>query len=64
MYDVSGTVLLVASVCSLFMAMQWGDHSLEWSSPTIIRLFAAFGLLLGAFILIEWNMGDDASISS
>lgn len=60
--DLGGTVLLVACMCSLFMAMQWGGHSLEWSSPTIIGLFAVFGVLLGAFLLLEWNMGDNACI--
>jgi len=47
---------------SLFMAMQWGGQSLPWTSRTIIGLFVAFGLLLAFFILLEYKMGNDASV--
>jgi hypothetical protein len=51
--DLGGSVLLVASMCCLFMAMQWGGHRLPWSSPIIIGLFAVSGFLLLLFLFLE-----------
>jgi len=60
--DLGGSLLLIAFMCCLFMAMQWGGHRLPWSSPSIIGLFAVSGILLVLFLLVEWKMGEDASV--
>jgi len=60
--DLGGSLLLIASMCCLFMAIQWGGHRLPWSSPIIIGLFSVSGVLLVLFLLAEWKMGDDASV--
>jgi hypothetical protein len=60
--DLGGSALLIASMVALFLAMQWGGHQLPWSSPTIICLFTVSGILLALFVLLEWRMGDDASV--
>ena len=60
--DLGGSLLLIASMCCLFMAMQWGGHRLPWNSPIIIGLSAVSGVLLVLFLLVEWNMGEDASV--
>lgn len=60
--DLGGSALLISSMVALFLAMQWGGQSLPWSSPVIIGLFATFGALATLFLLLEWRMGDDASV--
>jgi hypothetical protein len=60
--DLGGSALLIASMVALFLAMQWGGHHLPWTSPTIICLFTVSGILLALFVLLDWKMGDDASV--
>jgi hypothetical protein len=60
--DLGGSALLISSMVALFLTMQWGGQSLPWSSPIIIGLFVGFGVLVALFLLLEWRMGDDASV--
>ncbi|KAF2869455.1 permease of the major facilitator superfamily [Massariosphaeria phaeospora] len=60
--DPVGSILMIASVCCLLLAMQWGGQSLPWTSPKIITLFILSGILLVLFVLVEWKMGEDASV--
>ncbi|KAH7081063.1 major facilitator superfamily domain-containing protein [Paraphoma chrysanthemicola] len=60
--DIAGSILLIASMTSLFLAMQWGGLRLPWTSPTVAGLLTLSGVLLALFILWEWRMGDEASI--
>jgi hypothetical protein len=59
--DFGGSVLLVAFVSCLFMAMQWGGQRLPWRSPTIIALFTA-SVLFVFFLLLDIKMGEYASV--
>ncbi|KAH6873053.1 major facilitator superfamily domain-containing protein [Alternaria rosae] len=49
--DLGGSILLVASMCCLFMAMQWGGHRLPWSSAIIVGLFATSSVVLVLFLI-------------
>jgi hypothetical protein len=60
--DLGGSILLIASMCSLFLAMQWGGHRLSWKSLNIVALLTLTGVLLALFVLLEWKMGDQASV--
>jgi hypothetical protein len=60
--DLGGSALLISSMVALFLAMQWGGQRLPWNSPVIIGLFVGFGVLVALFLLVEWRMGDDASV--
>ncbi|KAF1914749.1 permease of the major facilitator superfamily [Ampelomyces quisqualis] len=60
--DIGGSILLVASVSCLFMAMQWGGQSLPWGSPIVIGLVISSAVLFAFFLILEWAMGDDASV--
>jgi MFS family permease len=60
--DLAGSVLVIASVCCLLLAMQWGGRSLRWTSLKIISLFVLSGILLSLFLFVEWKMGDDAAV--
>ncbi|KAF2475927.1 MFS general substrate transporter [Lindgomyces ingoldianus] len=60
--DLAGTILIVASICSLLLAMQWGGQTLPWRSPEVIGLFVGSGLMFVLFLLVQWRMGDDATL--
>jgi hypothetical protein len=60
--DLGGSILFIASICFLFLALQWGGQSLPWASVKIIALFTAFALLLAVFLFVEWRMGNDAAV--
>lgn len=50
--DLPGAVLMSAGLVALLLAISRG-HSWGWGSPRILGLFAAAGLLLVAFVLLE-----------
>lgn len=60
--DGPGIVLIIAAVCCLLLALHWGGNSLSWGSTRVIGLFVGFGLLTIAFGLVQWRMGDKATV--
>ncbi len=60
--DPAASILLIASVCCLLVAMQRGGQHLSWTSPKIIGLFTVSGILFALFLGLEWRTGDDASV--
>ncbi|KAK8104721.1 major facilitator superfamily domain-containing protein [Apiospora kogelbergensis] len=60
--DPLGAVTIIASVCCLLLAFQWAGVTYAWKSSQIIGLFIGFGLLLAVFALIQWRLGEKATI--
>ena len=60
--DPLGAILVIASVCCLLLALQWGGTTISWRSKTVIGLLIGFGLLLVAFGLVQWWNGEKATI--
>ena len=60
--DLPGAGALIASLCCLFLSLQWGGQSRPWNSPTIIGLLTSFGILFTLFCIIQWKMGENATI--
>ena len=60
--DITGAAILVASVCCLLLALQWGGTSQPWNSPRIIGLFVGFGLLITIFGTLQWWLKENATI--
>ncbi|KII84128.1 hypothetical protein PLICRDRAFT_179806 [Plicaturopsis crispa FD-325 SS-3] len=58
--DWIGTILCLGLTTTLLLALQWGGTTSPWSSPTIIVLFAVFGVLLALFIVWEAYLGHRA----
>ena len=52
-FDVRGTVLVSAAVCTLTLATSLGGVDYAWDSPQIIGLFAATAVLVVLFVLAE-----------
>ncbi len=60
--DPFGACLLIASVCCLVLALQWGGSTLPWGSARIVGLLIGFGLLGIAFFIFEWRIGERAMV--
>ena len=60
--DPVGIVLLVAAVSCLFLALQFGGDTMPWRSATVIGLFIGFGLLCILFGVLQWRLGENATV--
>lgn len=56
--DFGGTILFIASIVCLFLALQWGGNDVPWSNPRPWGLLLGFALLLIAFIILQIHMGE------
>ncbi|KAL9608974.1 MAG: hypothetical protein Q9167_006225 [Letrouitia subvulpina] len=59
--DVGGAILLIAAVCCLLLALQWGGVTFSWKSSVIIGLFVGSSLLSLAFAILQWRLGEEAT---
>lgn len=60
--DGLGALTLIGGVTCLLLALQWGGQTSPWSSGRVIGLFAGFGVLLALFGLLQWRLGEHATI--
>jgi MFS family permease len=60
--DFPGLVLIVGAIQCLLMALYWGGVSKRWDANDVIGCLLGFGLLLVAFVLIEWQQGPYAML--
>jgi EmrB/QacA subfamily drug resistance transporter len=61
-FDPIGTLLFTPSIICLLIALQWGGTTYPWSDGRIIALFVVFGVLLIAFIIVQFIVGENATI--
>ncbi|CAG8384761.1 unnamed protein product [Penicillium salamii] len=61
-FDPLGTILLVASIICLLIALQWGGSQYPWSDGREIALLTVFGVLFFAWAAVQWRVGDNATI--
>ncbi|KAH9213973.1 major facilitator superfamily domain-containing protein, partial [Leptodontidium sp. 2 PMI_412] len=60
--DLAGTTLFISSMVCLSLALQWGRNSIPWSDPKAWGLMLGFGLLLIAFVALQFKLGENATI--
>lgn len=60
--DPIGTACFLPSIICLLLALQWGGGTYAWKDGRIIALFVLFGVLLLAFIGIQWWKNDTATL--
>ncbi|KIX09628.1 uncharacterized protein Z518_00709 [Rhinocladiella mackenziei CBS 650.93] len=58
--DFPGTFTIMASIVCYLLAMQWGGATKPWSDGSVIACLVLFGLLVIAFVAIEYFQGDRA----
>ncbi|BCS17174.1 MDR family MFS transporter [Aspergillus puulaauensis] len=61
-FDPVGTVLFVAGIVCLLIALQWGGSQYHWSDGREITLLTVFGVLIIAWAISQWIAGDNATI--
>ncbi|CAK7243483.1 MAG: hypothetical protein STHCBS139747_005008 [Sporothrix thermara] len=61
-FDLVGTVLIVPSIISLLLALQWAGSTYAWRSWRIIVLMVVFGLCFVAWLAVQLRAGDAATL--
>jgi MFS transporter, DHA2 family, glioxin efflux transporter len=51
--DPLGSLLIIAAVISILLALQWGGQSVAWDLATIIGLLVAFPLFVFLFAVVQ-----------
>jgi hypothetical protein len=61
-FDPIGTLVFIPAIVSLLLALQWGGTRYSWSSGRIIGLLVVFGILLAAFVCIQYRQQENATV--
>ena len=61
-FDPLGSILFLASITCILLALQLGGTTYEFSNGRIIALFVLFGVLLIAFVALQFWGGKNATI--
>ncbi|MCJ1366565.1 hypothetical protein MMC16_005694 [Acarospora aff. strigata] len=61
-FDPFGTAVFIPAVVSLLLALQWGGTKYPWNNWRLIVLFVVFGVLIIAFIAIQFWKKDNATV--
>lgn len=60
--DPYGTAVFIPAIVCLLLALQWGGSKYPWHNGRIIALFIVFGVLITAFIAIQFWKGDFGTV--
>lgn len=60
--DIIGAFFLICAIVCLLLALQDGGTDYAWGTPRIWGLLLGFGLIIIVFSLIQFRLGDDATI--
>ncbi|KAI1428104.1 putative efflux pump [Xylaria sp. FL1777] len=61
-FDPFGTLIFIPAIVSLLLALQWGGTTYPWNNGRIIGLFVVFGVLIIAFLFIQWRQQENATV--
>ncbi|CAI7654832.1 unnamed protein product [Penicillium glandicola] len=59
--DPIGTILLICTITSYILPLQFGGQTKAWNSSTVIGLLVGFPLMIIAFMVWEWYQGERAA---
>ena len=60
--DPIGTAVFLPGIVCLLLALQWGGSTYAWGNWRIILLFVIAGILIAAFVGIQFWIGDQATV--
>ena len=60
--DFPGLILIIGSVQCLLLAVYWGGILKPWNDNDVIGTLLGFGLLLVAFVAVEYKQGQYAML--
>ncbi|KAH8166067.1 hypothetical protein CIB48_g2191 [Xylaria polymorpha] len=61
-FDPIGTLIFIPAIISLLLALQWGGTTYPWNNGRIIGLFVVFGVLILAFLFVQWRQQENATV--
>ncbi|MCJ1262827.1 MFS sugar transporter [Lobaria immixta] len=61
-FDPYGTAVFIPAIICLLLALQWGGSKYPWGSGRVVSLFVLFGLLIIAFIAIQFWKQETATV--
>ncbi|KAI0505130.1 putative efflux pump [Xylaria bambusicola] len=61
-FDPFGTLIFIPAIVTLLLALQWGGVTYPWNSGRVIALFVVFGVLLLAFLFIQYRQQENATV--
>jgi hypothetical protein len=61
-FDLPGTAVFLPGVVCILLALQWGGSKYAWGNGRIIALFILGGLLLTAFVVVQFWKGEAATV--
>ncbi|KAI3323478.1 MFS general substrate transporter [Xylariaceae sp. AK1471] len=61
-FDPIGTLIFIPAIVSLLLALQWGGTTYAWNNGRIIGLFVVFGVLIFAFLFVQWRQQENATV--
>ncbi|KAJ5761825.1 uncharacterized protein N7511_005207 [Penicillium nucicola] len=59
--DPIGTILLICTIISYILPLQFAGQTKAWNSSTVIGLLVGFPLMIIAFVAWEWFQGERAA---
>ena len=60
--DILGTCVFIVDIVLCLLALQWGGSLYPWSNWRVILCLTLFGILTPVFLVIQWKMGDNATV--
>jgi hypothetical protein len=61
-FDPLGNLVFMPAIICLLLVMQWGGTTYAWNSWRVILLFCLFGILLIAFLFVQYWQQDYATV--
>ncbi|KAI3390931.1 hypothetical protein diail_8346 [Diaporthe ilicicola] len=61
-FDPIGNLIFLPCIVCILLALQWGGTTYPWSDARIVALLVLFGVLLIAFVGVQFWMGEDATV--
>ena len=60
--DIMGTLLVLGTSISFFLALQWAGVTRPWNDPGVVGLLTTAAVLFIAFVFVEWYLGNRAIV--
>jgi len=60
--DFPGLILIIGAMQCLLLALYWGGVTKPWNSSHVVGTLLGFGLLLVAFVAVEYKQGQYAML--
>lgn len=61
-FDIPGTIVFLPGIVCLLLALQWGGSKYPWHDWHVIVTFVMSGLLICAFIIIQYWQQENATL--